>query len=342
MNTTAAIAPFDGENEMVDATEWIRGFEALSTVYGWNEMTRSANLLGNLTGKAKVWADRLKWEIKLDWKSMKMAFIERFKQSTEEISYSLLLGQRKQKENESLREYWEGLLSLIQVANPNMNESDRFSHLLRGAKPSIQALLLRKEVKTVTKALELVRKVETQEKLMGMLALEKGVKTEDKNYPKVKMIMEEDESIEEKEVEKKDSKREEKDVSMSESKFQGKFNRGNESYRGNSNYRGNDRRGRGRGRGSYFNNHRGSNKEERKFPQRRPNTFTPGGSPICNRCGGIGHYRKECRAGPGDVAAFRKKQEEKSNSDTKTEGNSNVTKSKNEQSEKPTDSSSSV
>lgn len=143
-----------------DPSKWLQEYDRVSKFNRWDDTICLANVFFFLDGTARQWYENnedklISWDV---FKSeLKQAFGEAqhyAKRAEDELKY------RAQKSGESTQSYIQSVLGLCHQVKPDMSESEKVSHLMKGVAENVYRALLTKEVTTTKDFITWCRKIE--------------------------------------------------------------------------------------------------------------------------------------------------------------------------------------
>ena len=150
---------FSGAEEQ-DINVWIQDFEETVEAAGGDSATKRKAVVLYLSGDAKKWY-RLTEVVNDEWSTFREKLITAFTSASQQLKAMTKLMNRKQGVNELAQSYFYDILALCSKFNPQMNETEKLLHLLRGVKPSLAQSIIMFNPKTMQDFLELAKRSET-------------------------------------------------------------------------------------------------------------------------------------------------------------------------------------
>lgn len=143
-----------------DADEWLRMYERVSVHNRWDDTIMLANVAYHLKKTAGTWF--LNNEARLtSWDVFKQEFLDAFSDSAaRQLAAKNDLSSRTQSCTESYVAYIQDVLALCAKVDPNMPESDKIGHVLKGIADDAFHLLMCKECPTIASVLKECRRFE--------------------------------------------------------------------------------------------------------------------------------------------------------------------------------------
>lgn len=131
-----------------DPNKWLTEYDRVAKFNKWDELFSLANVYFFLDGTAREWFENNE-ELLTSWEQFKAELTRTFgdsrrarKRADEELKG------RAQQHGESTQSYIQSVLKLCQQVNPEMTESEKVSHLMKGISEDFYQALLTKELTT--------------------------------------------------------------------------------------------------------------------------------------------------------------------------------------------------
>lgn len=133
-----------------DVSDWIDSFERASRHNRWDDHLKLSNVIFYLTNVAHTWF--INHELEFDtWTTFKTRMLEVFgKSAARKHVAERKLALRVQQKGETYTSYIEDVLSLIKLADKDMQERDKLQHLLKGIDEEAFRVLLVIKPSTLT------------------------------------------------------------------------------------------------------------------------------------------------------------------------------------------------
>lgn len=131
-----------------DAEDWLDQYERVARVNQWRPDQKLSNVYFALDGSARTWFQNREAHL-TTWDEFCRRLIDTFGSTDRRDNAQRLLELRIQKPNESVSMFAEDMSRLFRRADPNMPDSKKLSHLMRGVKEQLFAGLVRNPPTTV-------------------------------------------------------------------------------------------------------------------------------------------------------------------------------------------------
>ncbi|KAM7281280.1 uncharacterized protein ISCGN_005828, partial [Ixodes scapularis] len=151
--------PFTGTGDQ-EIEDWIDLYERVSFHNRWDNTIMLANIIFYLRDTARTWFETHEEEI-TSWELCKSKLQDLFGRPTgRKLSAKRKLGSRVQTSTESYVTYIQDVISLCRKANPEMSDTDRIEHILKGIADDAFQLLVIKDCSTVDEVIKECRRFE--------------------------------------------------------------------------------------------------------------------------------------------------------------------------------------
>jgi len=158
LTNVGTITKFRGGEQ--NSKEWIQHFERVASVNAWNNEVKCLVLPGHLDEPIRKWVESLPDNLRNNWNLFKTKFLETYPVAEDRLHYHDQLAARKQRKRESIDQYTSEILSLCIKTNPEMSETDQKFYFMGGLLPEIKKVLQTKQPESLSKAIQLAKKVE--------------------------------------------------------------------------------------------------------------------------------------------------------------------------------------
>lgn len=136
---------FDGRDEQ-QIKQFINNIERIGRMIDANDGILHCMCLAKLDGEAKRWYDN---NISLtEWQHLKSAILERFTTSDSSAKIFEQLKERKQRSDETITSYYDGIIKLCHEYDPSMSQKMILSWLENGIKDSLK-IQVKRQLKTL-------------------------------------------------------------------------------------------------------------------------------------------------------------------------------------------------
>ena len=150
---------FTGAEEQ-DISVWIQDFEESVETPSGDSTTKQKAVVLYLSGDGEKWY-RLAGVENVEWSVFRQKLIAAFMSASQPLKAMIKLMNRKQGVHELAQNYFYDILALCSKFNPQMNETEKLLHLLRGVEPSLAQRIIMFNPKTIQEFLELAKRSKT-------------------------------------------------------------------------------------------------------------------------------------------------------------------------------------
>ncbi|UYV71667.1 K02A2.6-like [Cordylochernes scorpioides] len=151
---------FSGEG-VEDPRSWLKGYERVAKHNQWDETLCLANVYFYLTGTALKWYENNEESIQT-WTEFMSKLENVFgKNESSRLRAEKILKTRAQLKGESTEYYIQDVLRLCKEVDPQMNEEDKISHLMKGVAEELYQALLPRDVHNTEQFVTECRRIES-------------------------------------------------------------------------------------------------------------------------------------------------------------------------------------
>ncbi|UYV71576.1 hypothetical protein LAZ67_8003727 [Cordylochernes scorpioides] len=151
---------FSGEG-VEDPRSWLKGYERVAKHNQWDETLCLANVYFYLTGTALKWYENNEESIQT-WTEFMSKLENVFgKNESSRLRAEKILKSRAQLKGESTEYYIQDVLRLCKEVDPQMNEEDKISHLMKGIAEELYQALLPRDVHNTEQFVTECRRIES-------------------------------------------------------------------------------------------------------------------------------------------------------------------------------------
>ncbi|UYV84803.1 K02A2.6-like, partial [Cordylochernes scorpioides] len=151
---------FSGEG-VEDPRSWLKGYERMAKHNQWDETLCLANVYFYLTGTALKWFENNEESIQT-WTEFMSQLENVFgKNESSRLRAEKILKTRAQLKGESTGYYIQDVLRLCKEVDPQMNEEDKISHLMKGIAEELYQALLPRDVHNTEQFVTECRRIES-------------------------------------------------------------------------------------------------------------------------------------------------------------------------------------
>ncbi|UYV74535.1 hypothetical protein LAZ67_12000036 [Cordylochernes scorpioides] len=151
---------FSGEG-VEDPRSWLNGYERVAKHNQWDETLCLANVYFYLTGTALKWFENNEESIQT-WTEFMSQLENVFgKNESSRLRAEKILKTREQLKGESTEYYIQDVLRLCKEVDPQMNEEDKISHLMKGIAEELYQALLPRDVHNTEQFVTESRRIES-------------------------------------------------------------------------------------------------------------------------------------------------------------------------------------
>ena len=139
---------FNASDEQ-DAEDWLSQYEIVSAHNKWDEADKLGYLHFYLAGVAQLWFNNHQADIP-NWSSFKTRFAEVFgRPAVRKLRAEQRLRGRAQRSRETFTSYIEDVVDLCRRINPDMSDTDKIRHIMKGIEDDAFHMLVAKNPQTV-------------------------------------------------------------------------------------------------------------------------------------------------------------------------------------------------
>ncbi|UYV84832.1 K02A2.6-like, partial [Cordylochernes scorpioides] len=151
---------FSGEG-VEDPRSWLKGYERVAKHNQWDETLCLANVYFYLTGTALKWYENNEESIQT-WTEFMSQLENVFgKNESSRLRAEKILKTRAQLKGESTEYYIQDVLRLCKEVDPQMNEEDKISHLMKGIAEELYQALIPRDVHNTEQFVTECRRIES-------------------------------------------------------------------------------------------------------------------------------------------------------------------------------------
>ncbi|UYV72436.1 K02A2.6-like, partial [Cordylochernes scorpioides] len=151
---------FSGEG-VEDPRSWLKGYERVAKHNQWDETLCLANVYFYLTGTALKWYENNEESIQT-WTEFMSQLENVFgKNESSRLRAEKILKTRAQLKGESTKYYIQDVLRLCKEVDPQMNEEDKISHLMKGIAEELYQALIPRDVHNTEQFVTECRRIES-------------------------------------------------------------------------------------------------------------------------------------------------------------------------------------
>ncbi|UYV68177.1 K02A2.6-like, partial [Cordylochernes scorpioides] len=160
IETTENPSMFSGEG-VEDPRSWLKGYERVAKHNQWDETLCLANVYFYLTGTALKWYENNEESIQT-WTEFMSQLENVFgKNESSRLRAEKILKTRAQLKGESTEYYIQDVLRLCKEVDPQMNEEDKISHLMKGIAEELYQALIPRDVHNTEQFVTECRRIES-------------------------------------------------------------------------------------------------------------------------------------------------------------------------------------
>lgn len=145
---------FEGDSSKEDVHEWLKRYEYISGVNAWNQARRCQVLPAYLSKAALSWYEQLSKVYQSSWDLLKEEMLKTFRPMWYITDAESKLHNRKQGLKESVDSYAFAIADLITKVDPEMPDTKRVSHFVRGLTDELRKFVMPQRPATWSAALD--------------------------------------------------------------------------------------------------------------------------------------------------------------------------------------------
>lgn len=144
---------FNGTDEQ-DVEDWLSSFERVSVNNRWDENDKLGRVHFYLRGVAELWLNNHEAEL-TDWATFKTTFADVFGRPTvRKLRAEQRLRDRAQLSGEGFTSYIEDVVGLCRRFDPDMSETAKVKHIMKGIEDDAFHMLVAKDPQTVSEVIQ--------------------------------------------------------------------------------------------------------------------------------------------------------------------------------------------